>query len=338
MACALALAGCSSVAEDMARQHCDSSFRAKAFEHHVVGFYPAYKHDVLPISEIRWDMLTRVVYSFGIPRADGTVDFGRLSEVDALVAAAHANGVEAYVSTGGGSGSENFIVLAQNADRRRTFVETVTSYIDRHCLDGIDVDWEHWTKDASNQPVPSESAGMVALLQELRASLGGLGISIDVYAGDWNGRHYPEVHSLVDQVQVMAYDFSGPWSDPGPHSSFEQAIGSSTNPPSTGLAYWTAYRGWPKEKILLGVPFYGRDFDDRGGVGVAYRDILRRYPDAADRDRVANIYYNGPQTIADKAEFVVENRYPGIMIWEISHDTRDPATSLLHAISAIVNP
>ena len=56
-------------------------------------------------------------------------------------------------------------------------------------------------------------------------------------------------------------------------------------------------------------------------VGFAYRDIVARYPNAPGMDRVENIYYNGRQTIADKTQYVVENGFPGVMIWE-SHTIR----------------
>ena len=335
---AIVFVGCTSVVDQEAQSDCTGISERKAFTNHVIGFYPAGKHDVTPISQIRWDFITRVIYAFAIPRADGSLDVAHLTQVGALATAAHANGVEVYLSVGGGSGSGNFPILAADDKARRLFVETVSTYLATHCLDGVDIDWEHWNKDDTNAPVASEKASLVTLLKELRAALDGPKISLDVYAGDWFGRHYDDVHSLVDYVHVMGYDFTGPWSAPGPHSSFEQAIGSGSEASSTGLAYWMNYRKWPKSKLVLGVPFYGRDFDDNGGVGVAYRDIVARYPEAPNANRVANIFYNGVQTITDKTRYVVENGFPGVMIWELAQDTHDSATSLLHAIDSVANP
>lgn len=335
---ALLAVGCTSVVEQKAQPSCAGAFERKAFKHHVIGFYPAWKHDVTPVSQIRWDLLTRVIYAFAIPRDDGSLDVGDLTHVDELVTMAHAHGVEVYLSVGGGTGSTSFPILAADKSARGIFVQAISQYLEAHCLDGVDIDWEHWSKDGANAPVASEKAGLVSLLQDLRAALDGQEISLDVYAGDWFGRHYDELHALVDYVHVMSYDFTGPWSAPGPHSSFEQAIGSGSDASSTGLAYWTNYRKWPKNKIVLGVPFYGRDFDDNGGAGVSYRDIIARYPTAANEDKVANIFYNGVQTITNKTQHVVNNGYLGVMIWEITQDTRESATSLLHAIDGVVNP
>ena len=63
---------------------CNDSFQRKAFDHHVIGFYPNWKHDVLPVSRIQWDKLTRVIYAFAIPNTDGSLNVSRLTQVDAL--------------------------------------------------------------------------------------------------------------------------------------------------------------------------------------------------------------------------------------------------------------
>ena len=331
--------GCTTVTEEeVATVECPETLVPKSFDHHVIGFYPSYKHEVLPVAQIRWDLLTRVIYAFAIPRSDGTIDVSRLTQASTLKAAAHEHGVEVYFSVGGGGGSEHFSAMARNPATRSRFVESVVGFVNTHCLDGVDLDWEGWTKDANNAPVVSEMNDFRALVQELDAALGTASLSLDVYAGNWNGQHYLDVHHLVDYVHVMAYDFTGPWSAPGPHSSYNLAIGSGSGASSTGLAYWNGFRKWPKSKLILGVPFYGRDFDNQGGVGIAYRDIIALDAEAPNKDRVNNIYYNGVQTIADKAQYVVDNGYPGVMIWELSHDTPEEPSSLLSAIDRVVNP
>ena len=340
----LAAAGCSEnkniagVEADM----CNDNVQRKTFDHHVIGFYPAWKHDVLPVSQIQWDKLTRVIYAFAFPNTDGSLNVANLTQANALAEAARAHGVDVFLSVGGGgSGSDHFPAMAANANARQKFALEIRDYLTSHCFHGVDIDWEHWTKDSNNMPDASEKANLIALLRDLRTELQprNLEMSIDVYPSNWFGQHFDDqVHSLVDYMHVMAYDFSGPWSPPGPHASYQQAIGSGSNISSTGLSYWTQYRKWPRNKIILGLPFYGRDFDREGGAGVAYRDIVAQYPGAPDTNQVANIYYNGVQTIADKTQFVVDNGYPGVMIWELSHDTPNAAISLLHTVDRIANP
>jgi len=321
---------------------CYGSFQPRLYDYQVVGFYPYYKREALPISEIPWEKITRIVYAFAIPNPDGTLNTGYLSGISQLVEEAHAHGVEVYFSVGGGgSGSENFPLIAADLEAASRLVLEIRQYVFENCLDGVDIDWEYWTGSLTGTVVYAESMALVNLLYELEKELDpfNLGISMDVPASNWGGKHFmDQAVDYVDHIQVMAYDFSGPWSDPGPHSSFEDAIGSGSYLTSTGLAYWVNLRHWPKDRILLGVPFYGRDFDNQQGKGIAYANIIDLYPDAWKYDQVNNIYYNGIPTMILKAEYVRDEHYSGIMIWELAQDHPFDSLSLLNAIDQVLAP
>lgn len=324
----------------LVKPNCFTSFIPKTYDYAVVGFYPSWREDATPISSIHWDKLTRIVYSFAIPNADGTLNTESLINTSQLIDSAHTHGVEVYFSVGGGDGSKNFPQMATNEKSRNLFIKEVKQYIFQNCLDGVDIDWEYWSGYINNTVVPTESNALVTLLKDLKKELDPfkLGISIDLGASDWGGKHFfNEITSYVDYLQVMAYDFTGPWSAPGPHSAFKDAIGSGNDINSTGLAYWVNYRGWPKEHVLLGVPFYGRDFDNLGGEGIAYSQILGLFPDAYLADRVNNIYYDGIATMAEKTQYVADNHYSGIMIWEITTDSPVDSTSLLSTINKVLH-
>jgi len=246
---------------------CISSFIPKAYNYQVVGFYPSWKNNVMPVSAIPWDKLTRIVYAFAIPNKDGTINTGDLIYISQLVDSAHAHGVEVYFSVGGGDGSGNFPVLATNEKSRNRFILEVRQYVFENCLDGVDIDWEYWSGYINNSVVPAESNALVTLLRDLKKELTpfNLGISIDLGASDWGGKHFLNaIPDYVDHLMLMSYDFTGTWTTPGPHSAYADAIGSGNSINSTGLAYWVNYRGWLKQKVLLGVPFYGKDFDNQG--------------------------------------------------------------------------
>lgn len=320
---------------------CTGSFVPREYDHLVVGFYPYYRHSTLPISDISWEKITRVIYAFATPNADGTLNTSNLTGISELVKEGHAHGVEVYVSVGGGgSGSDHFPAIAASSEASERLVKEIRQYVFEHCLDGVDIDWENWTGSLTNSVILEESMAYATILQKLKNEMDpfGLGLSIDVSASNWGGRHILEVQDYVDHVQVMAYDFTGPWSAPGPHASFEDAIGSGSGVSSTGLAYWVNYRNWSKEKILLGVPFYGRDFDNLGGAGITYASILDIDPDAWSYDQVNNIYYNGIPTMVQKAQYVKNNGYPGVMIWELGQDHTADSLSLLNALDQELNP
>lgn len=313
---------------------CTSIFVPKEYTWQVVGFYPSWKHDILPIDSIQWDKITRVVYAFAYPKITGGIDFADLTNARELIEKAHAHGVEAYFSIGGGNDSWNFPEIANDPDVAERFVKSLRHYVFAYCFDGVDIDWEYWSGLYTGTVNQYESQAFVNILKGLKEDLAPYNkkISVDLYASDWGGRHYLDrIRDYADDIMIMCYDFTGSWSDPGPHSSYEDAIGTSSTAQSTGLAYWVNYRQWPKSKILLGVPFYGRDFDNNGG-GISYSRIVEEYPEAPYADQVANIYYNGIETIKTKTRYVMENNYGGIMIWELGHDSRVDSISLLNAI------
>jgi len=323
------------------KPNCISSLIPKTYDYQVVGFYPSWENNVMPVASIPWDKLTRIVYAFAMPNADGTMYTSDLVNTSQLADSAHAHGVEIYFSIGGGDGSRNFPVMATNEKLRNRFIKEVRQYIFANCLDGVDIDWEYWSGYTNNIVVPAESNALVTLVKDLRKELApfNLGISIDLGASDWGGKHFfNEIPDYVDHLMVMSYDFSGTWSAPGPHSAFADAIGSGNDINSTGLAYWVNYRGWPKEHVLLGVPFYGKDFDQGGELGLSYADIMQQHPDAYKYDRVNNIYYDGINTMADKTQYLIDHQYSGIMIWEITQDSPVDSTSLLSTIDKVLHP
>jgi len=318
---------------------CTSTFVPKEYTYQVVGFYPSWRHDILPIDSIKWEKITRVVYAFAYPRTNGTIDFTDLTKARELIEKGHANGVEVYFSIGGGADSYNFPQIANNPDAAERFVKNLSHYVFAYCFDGVDIDWETFSGMSSGTVNQDESLALVHILKELQEDLTPYNkkISIDMYGSNWGGKHYFDgIQDYVDDVMIMCYDFSGSWSDPGPHSSYEDAIGSGATVESTGLAYWVNYRQWSKSNILLGVPFYGRDFDNNG-KGITYSTIVTLYPEAPNFDQVANIYYNGIETIKSKTRYVLENQYSGIMIWEIGQDSSVDSISLLNAIDEEIN-
>jgi len=116
-------------------------------------------------------------------------------------------------------------------------------------------------------------------------------------------------------LNVMAYD-----GVPPQHSTFEFAL--------SALHHWESY-GVPRNKLMLGVPFYGRNED---GTGYSYSDIFSTYHPGPEDDFVDGIGFNGANTIMDKTAYVIRNGYHGIMIWELSQDTCGRG-SLLNAVA-----
>lgn len=281
---------------------------------HIVGYFPTWSGDV---SQIQYDKLTCINYSFILP-SDGSgnltsVNGSRLSD---LVTRAHAQDVKVCIAVGGwNDGNDgNFETLAANPPSRTAFVNNLVDFVNTYNLDGVDIDWEYPDQGAS-------ADNYSALMQELGEELHGLGkilTSAVIGSGDWAGLAIQEeVFGYVDYLNIMSYDHGGQ-----NHSSWDNAVDD--------LNYWLD-RGLPREKAVLGVPFYGRGDDQY----VSYRDLVAQDSEAPWKNNVGNIYYNGIPLIQDKTQLALDNG-GGIMFWELSQDTHDE-TSLLSAIYEVAD-
>ena len=272
----------------------------------VVG----YVTDATVVSTIQFDKLTHINYAFLIPNAYGT--FARMAnlwKLEEVAATGDTYGVDVLISVGGWGWDAEFEAMAADPAARALFVSGLVEFVAAHNLDGADIDWEY------PDPGPS-SDNFLALMQALRAALPAdkLLTAAVVALGDTGGGVPVEAFALMDFVNLMAYDGSGP-----SHSSYEYA--------EAAIAYWQG-RGLPPEKTVLGVPFYSRpDY-------VPYRKLVESDPAAAELDEFeyfgGTVNYNGQPTMRRKTELALEQA-AGIMIWALDHDTSDE-TSLLNTI------
>src|SRR3546814_10487168 len=123
--------------------------------------------------------------------------------------------------------------------------------------------------------------------------------------------------TYFDLINVMSYDAIGPsWGEAGAeHSSYAMAV--------RDLDLWLA-RGVARERLVLGVPFYGYGF---GGAQAnwSYRELAAAHSkDATNGDVIGErcagcryITHNSPATIAKKARLAAK-KAGGVMVWELS--------------------
>ncbi|CAG2112792.1 unnamed protein product, partial [Medioppia subpectinata] len=153
----------------------------------------------------------------------------------------------------------------------------------------------------------------------------------------------------LDYIAVMTYDEAGTWEHKtGHHSKFSFCI--------SGSQYYVN-KGIPKEKVLMGVPFYGHTFKlaDKNkhyiGAPIAgegrtphgegdnawYREMCdlvknkgwaKEDPDQG-HDPISYhdltwVGYDDPYAAYDKSKWVKDNGYGGIIVWEITQDDFHP--------------
>ncbi|HEU4746247.1 MAG TPA: glycosyl hydrolase family 18 protein [Anaerolineales bacterium] len=273
----------------------------------------AYATDGIFADIIPYDKLTHINYSFLTPKADGTfnpiINGWKLKQI---VRDAHAHDVKVSISVGGWGWDAQFEELAAAPATRTTFVRNLKAFVDEYGLDGVDMDWEYPDQGQSSQ-------NFFALIEELRLAMPDKLLTAAVVSyGDDNGLGIPsESFELFDFVNIMTYD--GP--DHGTMEQFER-----------GLSYWSG-RGLPKEKIVMGVPFYG-------DPNLPYFKIVQADPSAAQTDTFdqygTTFHYNGIPTLRTKTRIAME-KAGGIMFWALDHDAQGDL-SLVSAIHETAYP
>jgi chitinase len=278
----------------------------------VVGYFPTWNGNV---NDIQYGNLTHINYAFLLPTAQGGLTGlgSGDSRLKSLVQAAHAKGVKVLIAVGGwNDGNDSgFEQMAANSSTRTAFVNNLVKFVTEAGLDGVDIDWEY--------PDPGSSANNYgAMMKELAAAMhsrGKLLTAAVVASGSTGGGVPTATFSDVDFLNIMAYDGGQP------HSPYSYAVQS--------LDYWLG-RGLPKDKAVLGVPFYGRSPSSY----VGYAALVARDSQAPYKDNVGDVYYNGIATIQSKSKLALQ-RGGGVMIWDISDDAKGSA-SLLTAIAQAV--
>ena len=279
----------------------------------TVGYMPYWAGDP---NVIQYSKLTHINYAFALPNADGTIKpISDPAKLQTIVSRAHAVGAKVLIAIGGYTDNGEmldwrFEQLAGNATSRARFVSAAMGIVATYNLDGIDMDWEY--------PDPGQSSANYDLLMtDLSNQLKPQGkLLTAAVTGYYNGAGVSALAlSKMDFVNIMAYD-----ENDFQHSTFEYAL--------TTLNYWVS-RGVAKSKLNLGVPFYGRQNGE-----VPYSTLLSRGADP-NADVFGNVGYNGLVTMRRKAQYVKDQGYGGIMIWELSEDVTN-ANSLVSAIYGVL--
>lgn len=215
--------------------------------------------------------------------------------------------VRIHLCFGGWGRSGGFPEMTGDAVKRKTFIAALLQWCLANGFDGVDYDWEFPAN-------PEEHGAYNKLLQETAEAFRPYGLRVTVALG--HTQHLDQAaYDAVDAIHLMTYDM-------GVRHATQRDVASSVRR--------LIQSGAPTEKIVLGVPFYGRKMDDRD-VAMAYESILKQFAPSPDEDEAGGFYFNNIETIRGKTRYALQEGLAGIMIWELSMDTNDEA-SLLKAI------
>lgn len=254
---------------------------------------------------------------------------------DLKILLSFSNSVSNADNVKGGGG---FSVLSGSKENREAFAADCLEFCKEYGIDGIDIDWEFPGLDWSGQPVDPmhDVDNHVLMMKQLRKTLGPdylltyAGYVMDKQPADGGGYRYIDIKALddvVDYVNLMTYEMD---SGGTPHNALR-----------CKNAYWDIVRtyeayiraGATPQKLVLGIPFYGRASRSASPSAITYKSIknlgagysIENWDSEASvpyvtKNGVKHCYYDNPRSIEIKAKWALERKFYGLMYWENDQD------------------
>ncbi|RSL42507.1 Chitinase 1 [Fusarium duplospermum] len=245
--------------------------------------------------------LTHVIYAFMNVQSDGTVytadpyaDLEKHYENDSwnegndnaygcvkqlfLLKKANRN-LKVMLSIGGWTWSQaGSFEAANTATGRSTFAKSAVTLMKDWGFDGIDIDWEYPKNE-------NEATNFSLLLKAVRDELNSYAaefapghhflLSIAAPAGSehYGKLNFPALAQVLDYINLMGYDYAGSFNSVTSHASnlYQNSKLPSSTPFNTDDAVQAYLEGGiPAQKLVIGVPAYGRSFQATSGLGKPY--------------------------------------------------------------------
>ncbi|KAI0017253.1 glycoside hydrolase family 18 protein [Xylariomycetidae sp. FL0641] len=274
--------------------------------------------------------------------------------------------LKVLLSIGGWNYSPKFAAATATEAGRQTFARTAVALVADWGFDGIDLDWEYPADEA-------QKANFVELLAACRAAFDQYSfrhrlryrflITVASSASALNQQFMdlPQMNRYIDIWHLMSYDYSGSWDTTSGHQANVFAnlgVASSTKLSTDDAVSYYESLGVDSQKILMGLPLYGRSFEGTSGLGQNYTSVGKGgpqegvwfYKDLPKRgakvefDDVAKatysydpksrelISYDNVFSTTFKAHYLQRRRLGGAFFWEARGD-KAGAQSLVNTMS-----
>jgi len=345
----------------------------------IIGYVFA-RDRVLSPSEIAAAKMTRINYAFADVKDNKVVEgFAHDAEnFGVLTSLKQQNpSLKILVSVGGWTWSKNFSDMALTKETRKIFIASAVDFVTKYKLDGLDIDWEYPGLEGDHNAFrPEDKENYTLLLKELRVRFDREGRRLHKHlytsiatGGSLNFLQHTEmdkVQKYVDSVNLMTYDMYGGDKNTGHHSSLYTHPDDPKHVSSDKSVQNYLEAGVQPNKIVLGVPFYGKGWTDveatKNGLfqaGTSAKNLhlnygsiastllapgsgyVRYWDYSSDSPYLYNattktwVDYEDPESLAHKALYVRGHHLGGMMFWEY---TGDPNNVLLDAINLGLHP
>jgi spore germination protein YaaH len=317
----------------------------------VLGWHP-YWATTSDIQSYQYSNLTTIAYfSYEVDPVDGTCANLYQWNTSPVVEWAHSNGVK-VVLTATLFGAANNQQLLENTTACSTLINDLVNVVSNRGGDGICIDFEDvgsWTGATR-----ALTTFMSNLTVRFHRDIPGSEVSIALPSVDWYADFDVAAYDAfgLDYAVLMGYDYYYAGSaTPGPvaplYSSAQWVGAASWCSVDYSVRYYLN-KGLQPDKLLLGVPYYGRQWRAAGTAlgaassGSAYssaKTYLQAKRDAATHgsqwDANASVpyytytsngfayqcFFDDPDSLGLKYDLAKENRLGGIGIWNLTQGT-----------------
>ncbi len=270
----------------------------------VVGYLPDWSYQYY--TKVDYSALTHLDIAFCNPDENSNISCNIPDDtLQTIIDTAHQYNVKVMPSVAATVSTVTFASLIDTPEKISRLTENLIKYCQKFGFDGIDLDVERGSTDA----VWNYYGDWVsALRKECDAN----GLELSTATAEWTAKKIsPETFSCFDFVTVMAYaDDSSTVS----HTTIEFG--------QRQMNYIAQEKQVPPEKLVLGIPFYGRGYTADGKLDRSYyktfAELIAADPANYDRDVYNGVAYNGASTVRVKCNYA--KQYGGVMIWQLAQD------------------
>ena len=227
----------------------------------------------------------------------------------------------------GGWGSGRFSEMAADEQNRLSFAKDCKRVVQEFGLDGIDIDWEYPTCSAANiSSSPDDTDNFTLLMHDIRQAIGKDKLLTMASVASAKFVNFRSILNNIDFVNIMSYDMDNA---PYHHSTLYRAsISGQLTCDDAVKAHIDS--GVPAERLVLGMPFYGR-----GGKILSNRDYRKidlngeyteqwndtaKVPYLVNNEGTLVLGYDNVRSLTIKCEYILEKGLLGGMYWEYAGD------------------
>lgn len=331
----------------------------------VIGYVPGFRGliDETSIDPLK---LTHINYAFvnvkdSVARLEkmetDTVNFRRLNNLKRI----NPN-LKILFSVGGWGWSDFFSDAVLTSSSRRKFARSNVALVEQYDLDGVDIDWEYpGMRGEDNVFRPEDKQNFTLMFQAIREELDDLSsrtgkkylltTATPCFSGFHNVTEMGKAQQYLDYINLMAYDFYVAGDTAGHHSNlFPSENYEREQSADRAFREYTA-AGVPAEKLVLGIPFYGRSWimksTDNLGINRPVEKVVRGGNYHLIRDSIAAlpgfvkhwdekakvpflfnentrqlVSFDDERSVKEKIAYVRQHNMAGVMFWQYFSDQK----------------